>query len=56
MLPVGLGKDFATHGLQPLRGELKIIGVKDSVEGRVNVACNNGQVHFLFLPFFEYIR
>ncbi|KAF3336966.1 anaphase-promoting complex subunit 1 [Carex littledalei] len=44
MLPVGLGKDFATHGLQPLRGELKIIGVKDSVEGRVNVTCNNGQV------------
>lgn len=50
MLPVGLGKDFATHGLQPLRGELKIIGVKDSVEGRVNVACNNGQA--LSFPFF----
>ncbi|KAJ3688112.1 hypothetical protein LUZ61_017276 [Rhynchospora tenuis] len=43
-LPAGLGKDFATHGLQPSRGDLKIVGVKDSVEGRINLACNNGQV------------
>jgi hypothetical protein len=47
MLSVGLGKDFATHGSQPLRGELKIIGVKDFVEGRINVACRDGQVYIL---------
>lgn len=49
LLPEGLGKNILTRGEQSreranMYFDLKIIGVDNSVEGRINVTANNGQV------------
>ncbi|KAF5944722.1 hypothetical protein HYC85_018799 [Camellia sinensis] len=50
VLPSFLGKDPVSHTLEPseiasaLR-DLKIVGLADAVEGRVNVIVNNGQIY-----------
>lgn len=49
MLPPVLGKHEVSHSVKPLETasvlpDLKVVGLADTVEGRINVIVNNGQV------------
>lgn len=49
MLPSSLGKGQVSDNLMPsetvpILHDLKIIGLADAVDGRINVIVNNGQV------------
>ena len=62
MLPSGLSKSRASHNLDfpetsSVWHDLKIIGLADAVEGRINVIANNGQVClFITVIMFIYIK
>lgn len=63
MLPSCLSKGRFSHNLEfpetSVSQSLKIIGLGDSVEGRINVTVNNGQVTWLvcllFLSLLDFI-
>lgn len=48
MLPSSLSKDRLSHNLDfretSVSHEMKVVGVADAIEGRINIIVNSGQV------------